>query len=98
MKKVLLSVVVLGLFACSSPPPIDLQQISIGDEKGIVLHKLGNPERTYFKDGTQRWVYKIKQPASTAVDKEIWFQEGKVVFIDQAQRHKKQAIPYEPVQ
>ena len=97
MKKVLLSVICFGLCACSSPPPIDFQQISIGDEKGTVLHKLGNPERTYFKESTQRWVYKLKQPTGSSIDKEIWFQEGKVVFVDLAPRAKKEPIPYEPV-
>ena len=98
MKKVLLLVICIGLCACSSPPPLDLQQISIGDEKGTVLYKLGNPERTYFKESTQRWVYKIKHEASPVTEKEIWFQDGKVVFIDEAPRNKKDPIPYEPVQ
>lgn len=98
MKKVLLSVICFGLFACSSPPPMDLQQISIGDAKGSVLHKLGNPDRTYFKESTQRWVYKLKQPTGSSVDKEIWFQDGKVVFVDEAPRNKKESIHFEPVQ
>ncbi len=97
MKKLLLSVICFGLFACSSPHPIDLQQISIGDDKGTVLHQLGNPDRTYFKEGTQRWVYKIKHVASSGAEKEIWFQDGKVVFVDEAPRAKKESIPYEPV-
>ncbi len=97
MKKVLLWVAQLGLMSCSSPPPINLQHISLGEEKGVVLHKLGNPERTYYKDNTQRWVYKIKQAANSSIEKEIWFQEGKVVFVDEAPR-KKTSIPFEPVQ
>jgi hypothetical protein len=98
MKKVLPWVIGFGLSACSSPPPIDLQLVTIGDEKGLVLHKLGNPDRTYFKESTQRWVYKIKQPAGPTIEKEVWFQEGKVVFIDQASRPKKVSIPFEPIQ
>jgi hypothetical protein len=97
MKKVLLSLICFVINACSSAPPIDLQQISLGDEKGTVLHKLGSPERTYFKENTQRWVYKIKQAASPVIEKEIWFQEGKVVFVDIAPRTKKESIPYVPV-
>lgn len=71
--------------------------ISIGDDKGAVLHQLGNPERTYSKEGTQRWVYKTKDAAGV-VEKEIWFQDGKVVFVDEASRAKKTSIPFEPVQ
>jgi hypothetical protein len=98
MKKELLSALCFVLFACSSPPPVDLQNISLGDEKGIVLHKLGNPDRTYYKEGTQRWVYKIKPANGPSIEKEVWFQEGKVVFIDQASRGKKETLHYEPVE
>jgi hypothetical protein len=98
MKKLLILAFCVGLFACSSPPVIDLQQISIGDDKGVVLHKLGNPDRTYFKEGTHRWVYKVKNTAGLVAEKEIWFQESQVVFVDEAPRAKKEPIPFEPVQ
>ena len=78
------------------------ESIAIGDTKGVVLNKLGNPKRTYFKENTQRWVYLFKKESqSLAEEKEVWFQQGQVVYADswttqQRQTPQKQ-IQYEDV-
>lgn len=69
-------------FACATTPKINFDSIQIGETKGSVLHKLGNPVRTYFKEGTQRWVYPVPSEDGSTTDKELWFQEGRVVLID----------------
>ncbi|MBY0383802.1 hypothetical protein K2X05_01475 [bacterium] len=65
----------------STAPKINFDSIQIGETKGSVLYKLGNPTRTYFKEGTQRWVYRTSGENGIA-EKELWFQEGRVVLID----------------
>ena len=74
----------LGLFltACQTSPYSAYREIQIGAQKGQVLHVLGNPERTYRKLDTDRWVYHFKEDGSDPAVKEIWFNNGRVVYKD----------------
>jgi hypothetical protein len=91
-----------ALQACSTSSPIDLRQISIGDDKGDVLHQLGNPTRSYYKEDTQRWVYKLRDEGQTFVEKEVWFKDGRVVYVDshkyKAPAPAKKKIEYTPIE
>lgn len=74
----------LILLGCAtSRPETYFQTVQIGDSKGAVLNKIGNPRRSYFKEDTQRWVYALKT-TKTAVpqEKEVWFQKDQVVYVD----------------
>lgn len=102
MKKIFLVLGLIFFTSCASSPAQHFQSITIGDEKGSVLSKLGNPSRTYYKEDTQRWVYSLKDGSAPVKEKEIWFQNGRVVYIDalqikNAQETKKQ-IRFEPVE
>jgi len=70
------------LSGCASSPDAAFKSIPLGANKGLVLSEMGNPQRTYRKAGTDRWVYDIPGKAGTPIQKEIWFSEGKVVYKD----------------
>jgi outer membrane protein assembly factor BamE (lipoprotein component of BamABCDE complex) len=102
MKNIFLALFLLILAGCASSPAALFQSIAIGDEKGSVLSKLGNPERTYYKEDTHRWVYAFKDQNGAKVEKEIWFQNGRVVYFDVLKTKKsnevKKNISFEPVE
>jgi hypothetical protein len=86
---------------CQSKPLTSFQNIALGDNKGAVLNTLGNPVRTYHKNDAHRWVYRFKNAESQVVEKEVWFKDGEVVYIDSlAEKPKKspQASDYVPVE
>lgn len=80
---------------CSSlPGESAFRSVALGDQKGDVLYKLGNPNRTYQKEDTQRWVYKFEKQ-----EKEIWFKNGIVVYTDKVDSPgNTQKIEFTPVQ
>lgn len=82
MKLLFFSTWILWLCQCTSSPKIDLRQVSLNNSKGDVLHILGNPHRTYVKEGVLRWVYLVPESGGLKVEREIWFKEGVVVFVD----------------
>ncbi len=95
----------LILLSCTtSRPDSQFHTVQIGDSKGAVLYKIGNPQRTYFKDDTQRWVYLLKSPApALPQEKEVWFQKDQVVYVDlnKTRTEKspplKKPIEFEPI-
>jgi hypothetical protein len=82
MKFLFFSFFVLLICHCTSAPKMDLRKIALNSSKGDVLHILGSPQRTYFKEGTLRWVYLVPEKSGTPIEKEVWFKEGLVVFVD----------------
>ncbi|MBY0315782.1 MAG: hypothetical protein K2Q26_09700 [Bdellovibrionales bacterium] len=93
---------------CASSPQKDYEKIPIGSDKGYVLHLLGNPDRTYRKSSVDRWVYYFRSEDSTnrpaVYEKEIWFENGKVVYKDKGGEPKSerrdigpQRSDYEPI-
>ena len=67
------------LASCQSAP---YRRVQIGAEKGQVLHLLGSPHHIYRKASTDRWVYHVGGDTKAPVVKEIWFQDGRVVYMD----------------
>lgn len=62
------------------------ESIPLGSDKGYVVNALGSPRRTFRKKSVDHWVYEFHDKNETSqnalVEKEIWFQNGKVVFKD----------------
>lgn len=92
----------LILLGCTTfRPGSSFHTVQIGDSKGVVLNKIGNPHRSYFKEGTQRWVYLLKSAKnSPAEEKEVWFQSEQVVYVDawpEKPLQQKKPILFEPV-
>jgi hypothetical protein len=99
---------IILISACASSPQKEYEKIPIGSDKGHVLHLLGNPDRTYRKNSIDRWVYNFRYDESTdrptVYEKEIWFENGKVVYKDKPGAHsfeRKEIGPkrsdYEPI-
>jgi outer membrane protein assembly factor BamE (lipoprotein component of BamABCDE complex) len=101
MKNILLAITFFIVFGCASTPESLFQTVAIGDDKGSVLAKLGNPTRTYYKEDTHRWVYQLKDNSGALQEKEVWFQNGSVVYFDTLKTKKasdsKKPIRFEPV-
>jgi hypothetical protein len=101
MKNIFLALALLFIASCASSRTALFQSIAIGDDKGLVLSKVGSPDRTYYKEDTQRWVYMFKDAHNANIEKEIWFQNGRVVYFDALKTKKsnelKKNIQFEPV-
>lgn len=72
------------IVSCSTSPN-SFEAIHVGNDKGRVLHVLGSPKRTYRKNSVDHWVYDLPQNNSktpSLEEKEIWFQNGKVIYKD----------------
>lgn len=89
--------------ACSTSSSVNLKKISLGDNKGAVLHQLGSPLRSYYKEETQRWVYKVRDENNGLVEKEVWFKDARVVYADapfllKQPPSEKKTIEYTPIE
>ncbi len=97
MRLLILTLIVILFTGCRTLDPDELSEVQIGAEKGQVLNVLGNPQRRYRKNDTDRWVYQFPHGENKEiVEKEIWFQNGRVVYIDSAKmpaRKKDQPKP-----
>lgn len=75
---------------CQTGPSVEtFEEIPMESTKGGVLHALGNPKQTYRKEGTDRWVYRWTE-MDQLLEKEIWFQNGRVVYKDGVRNNRKQ--------
>ncbi len=97
MKLFIFLIVLLSLCRCTSTPKVDLRKIALNNSKGDVLHVLGNPHRTYVKEGILRWIYLVPDSAGSKVEKEVWFKEGVVVFVDSPSA-KSKTVPETQIQ
>jgi len=90
-----ISLSMLALSGCQTSPYSDFNKVEIGTEKGRVLSLLGNPDHRYRKSDTDRWAYRFQDGENAPpVEKEIWFQNGRVVYRDMAGKAAKP--PAEP--
>jgi len=70
------------IFSCSHNPYKDFQQIAVGDDKAVVLEKIGSPLRSSFKDSKNIWTYRFYSTDSdTFVYKDIILDNEKVLDI-----------------
>jgi outer membrane protein assembly factor BamE (lipoprotein component of BamABCDE complex) len=65
--------------SCQTSPQEAYNDIAIGAKKGEVLHAIGSPIRTYRKNGTERWVYKMQSKSGTWMYKELVIRNGIVI-------------------
>lgn len=85
IRTAILATLFSSLSGCQSAPYKEFNKVEIGIEKGRVLEILGNPDHRYRKNDTDRWVYRFpegKEPGKF-IEKEIWFQNSRVVYRDQ---------------
>src|SRR5690606_5243971 len=86
------------IFSCSHNPYKDFQKIVVGDDKALVLEKIGSPLRTTFKDNKNIWTYRFYSKESDAFvykdvildnEKVLEIKDSKVVDIKEIERKEK---------
>lgn len=68
-----------AITSCQTSPQVAYDNIAIGAKKGEVLDAIGSPIRTYRKNGTERWVYKMQSKSGTWMYKELVIRNGVVI-------------------
>lgn len=84
--------------SCQTSPHVVYDNIAIGAKKGEVLHAIGSPTRTYRKNGTERWVYKMPSKSGAWLYKELVIRNGIVINKEiPEQSAKPKDIDYEEI-
>lgn len=73
------SLLALVITSCQTSRQMVFDEIAIGAKKGEVLNAIGSPTRTYRKNGTERWVYKMQSKSGTWMYKELVIRNGIVI-------------------
>ncbi len=86
------------IFSCSHNPYREFQNISVGDDKSLVLDKIGSPLRSAHRDGKNIWTYRFyDKSADSFVYKDVILdntnvleiRDSKVVNIQEIERKEK---------
>jgi len=83
---------------CQSSPHLIFEKISPGLTKGELLSQLGNPDRTYYKDGIDHWVYKMRTRSGNWMIKEVLLKNNIVQGKTIPPTNKPSPRDYEEVQ
>lgn len=72
-------VLFMFVLSCQSSPQVEFENISIGASRGEVLAAMGSPFRSYYKNGTDIWVYKMQSKSGHWMTKELLIKNGIVI-------------------
>ncbi|MCB0366064.1 MAG: hypothetical protein H6624_17950 [Bdellovibrionaceae bacterium] len=73
----------LLLSSCTTPLHVAFERVEVGHEKADVLELVGSPNRTRRWKGVDEWTY-IFYSGHQIVEKEVKFEDGKVVAVQNA--------------
>ncbi len=71
----------LALTGCQTYPVKSIAEVKKGQEKREVLELMGSPDSTWRYQGIDRWTYIIYTEDNTRADKEVHFQESRVIYV-----------------